>query len=306
MEMDNDVIYRSMEELNYKNTEISNTGIVRDTETGYITRGIVMEVETEYVVGKPIKNERNYIEMAVKPKRYVPIDVLVAIYFCPNPDNKRYVKHKNGNTLDDRASNLVWVKYRYIDPDKAVYDLPRLYEMTRKNGDAESKMIRRWPYPELILEKYNIEFQELNKAIDHELKHKKLIIKDRKWITAASYDSKHAKWKKYEINGYKAIKIYNTGLVETFTSKTYGYPTPEGLCINLEPENPENPHKPVLVQNIVAETFISDLPNNHVAVHFGVNTWDNSKGNIKYEDIKECPHLGKFIYNPIGKDKDKK
>ncbi len=33
---------------------------------------------------------------------------LVANAFLPNPNNLKYVIHKNGNTIDDRAENLVW------------------------------------------------------------------------------------------------------------------------------------------------------------------------------------------------------
>ena len=34
---------------------------------------------------------------------------LIALAFVPNPDNKPYVNHKNGNKLDYQISNLEWV-----------------------------------------------------------------------------------------------------------------------------------------------------------------------------------------------------
>ena len=33
---------------------------------------------------------------------------LVAATWVPNPQNLPYVRHKNGNTLDNRADNLEW------------------------------------------------------------------------------------------------------------------------------------------------------------------------------------------------------
>ena len=34
---------------------------------------------------------------------------LVATYFIPNPENKKYVNHKNCNRRDNRKENLEWV-----------------------------------------------------------------------------------------------------------------------------------------------------------------------------------------------------
>lgn len=34
---------------------------------------------------------------------------LVAATFVPNPNNYTNVRHKNGNTLDNRADNLEWI-----------------------------------------------------------------------------------------------------------------------------------------------------------------------------------------------------
>lgn len=34
---------------------------------------------------------------------------LMAEYFIPNPNNKKYIQHINGNLLDNRVENLQWV-----------------------------------------------------------------------------------------------------------------------------------------------------------------------------------------------------
>ncbi len=37
------------------------------------------------------------------------VHILVAQYFCENPDNKTFVNHKDGNKLNNHYTNLEWV-----------------------------------------------------------------------------------------------------------------------------------------------------------------------------------------------------
>lgn len=57
----------------------------------------------------------------------LPLHTLVATVFIPNPDNKSYVRHKNGNTRDNSVTNLEWAKRNGGRPrkdDKSLCSLP--------------------------------------------------------------------------------------------------------------------------------------------------------------------------------------
>ena len=48
-------------------------------------------------------------------KYYFPVQRIVAYAFVSNPQNKPFVGHINGNTLDNRASNLKWMTMQEIN-----------------------------------------------------------------------------------------------------------------------------------------------------------------------------------------------
>ena len=85
---------------NHKNYEISNEGMVRNINTGYILKGR--------------KSKSGYLQVSIKNDENgkfhnAYIHRLVAIYFIENPFNKKEVNHKDGNKLNNRVENLEWV-----------------------------------------------------------------------------------------------------------------------------------------------------------------------------------------------------
>lgn len=57
---------------------------------------------------KPYKGSNNYIMVHLNNKSYF-LHTLVAKAFVPNPNNKKQVNHKDGNTENPTATNLEWV-----------------------------------------------------------------------------------------------------------------------------------------------------------------------------------------------------
>ncbi len=90
----------------YKDTRIDRLGRKSNT-------GALWEVSDQ---GRVKKNGKLYEcrllpngYLIIKCKKYITIHRAVAELFIPNPENKPFIDHINGNKLDNRTINLRWV-----------------------------------------------------------------------------------------------------------------------------------------------------------------------------------------------------
>ena len=84
--------------------EISNNGDIKR----YYKNGNIR-------ILKPTKNNKGYLFLSLCKKgeqKFFLIHRLIAIYFIPNPDNKPYIDHRDGDKLNNSISNLRWVSHQ--------------------------------------------------------------------------------------------------------------------------------------------------------------------------------------------------
>lgn len=73
------------------------------------------KIEDVDKIRKPVKTKLGYMRVGLKSNnksRDYLVHRLVAQTFIPNPKNKRYVNHKNGNKEDNRVDNLEWCTHK--------------------------------------------------------------------------------------------------------------------------------------------------------------------------------------------------
>ena len=97
---------------------------------------------------KPRKTKTGYCRVYMRKtstgKRVdVYIHRLVAMYFIPNPENKRYVNHINCIRSDNRASNLEWCTAR----ENTSYTM----KMNHIQRDSSGRYVSNFSYPDSIV-----------------------------------------------------------------------------------------------------------------------------------------------------------
>ena len=96
----------------YENYEVSNDGRVRNTRTDMFLSGSV--------------NNSGYLTVGLSKDRKTkiyPMHRLVALAFIDNPDKKEYVRHHDGDNMNNDVFNLYWMsceEYRLWDYQRLI------------------------------------------------------------------------------------------------------------------------------------------------------------------------------------------
>ena len=64
---------------------------------------------------------------------------LLALTFIPNPDNKPFVMHKDGNILNNNLKNLQWATQKEIYANEI--RLGKLHQFTSKQKSKQTQLI---------------------------------------------------------------------------------------------------------------------------------------------------------------------
>lgn len=131
--------------------------IMNEVETDYVVTdgGEVFNTKTNRQLKGTVTNEgyRNiqlYVFDGEKKKaKCILLHKLVAQYFVENPENAPYVKHKNGNLLDNRAENLCWSFSPYSSENPCGYAFSQKdkegYYVSRTEILSDNESWKPWP-----------------------------------------------------------------------------------------------------------------------------------------------------------------
>lgn len=116
----------------------SNLGRLKAKECSKTTSDGITKIYSEQLL-KQTKNQHGYLYIAidrVKRSQKIFSHRLIAEAFVPNPDNKPYVNHKDGNRDNNKPENLEWCTTRENQHHRITGDINQTkgVGMTEKNG----------------------------------------------------------------------------------------------------------------------------------------------------------------------------
>jgi len=110
---------------NFNNYTISDGGVIKNIQTGYIKQPWTAAVGYKYV--DLYHNGEN---------KKIAVHRLLAIHFIPNPENKEYVNHIDGDKLNNSLENLEWTTPS--ENNQHAYDTKLKIPVPRKLTDIEA------------------------------------------------------------------------------------------------------------------------------------------------------------------------
>lgn len=113
--------WKKMDESSFH--EISNYGIVRIISTSEIINCMRRDTNNIYIMLK---------------EQMFQVSRLTAKYFVPNPDDKPEISYIDGNKLNNRYDNLLWINYGEVTDDQRNSLLMKLNAVDPNNDDHES------------------------------------------------------------------------------------------------------------------------------------------------------------------------
>jgi len=103
-------IWKTLED--FQDYQVSNLGRIKISKLG-VQKISKCSLSTKGYQSVSLVDEYKY--------KRIRIHGLVAIYFIPNPENKKTVNHKNGIKWDNRVENLEWCTH--AENNKHAYDI---------------------------------------------------------------------------------------------------------------------------------------------------------------------------------------
>lgn len=120
--------------INYENDyEVSSTGFVRNVKTDKLLGN--------NRINKGRGSKFGYVRVNLKGRNFY-LHKLVAEAFIPNPLNKKYVDHLDGNSLNNKVSNLKWVTAKENNQNPITCERRKAFNDKRKQETIIRRKIK--------------------------------------------------------------------------------------------------------------------------------------------------------------------